>query len=97
MIQIDMEMPNRCDECPLSSLSNECPLINIDCDEEMGGRDLNCPLKEIPTGKWEIKDNMWWICSNCGCRTRMIKKYNVPNYCPACGAKMVEEHQGENK
>ena len=42
---IDIDLPNICDECPLSSLSNECPLLNIDCEEEMGGRDLNCPLK----------------------------------------------------
>ena len=49
-------------------------------------------LNDNPSGKWEIKDKMWWVCSNCGCRTRMMKKYNVPNYCPACGAKMESKN-----
>ena len=53
VIITNMDMPNRCDECPLSSLSNECPLLNIDCEEEMGGRDLNCPLKEVKECKAE--------------------------------------------
>lgn len=43
-----------------------------------------------PKGHWDIKDNMWWVCSACGCQTRMMKKYNVPNFCPACGADMRE-------
>ena len=46
--------------------------------------------QEPKVGHWYIEDKMWWVCSNCGCKTRMIKKYNVPNFCPACGAKMVE-------
>jgi rubrerythrin len=48
-----------------------------------------------PKGHWDIKDNMWWVCSACGCQTRMMKKYNVPNFCPACGAKMVEPQESE--
>lgn len=39
-----MEMPYRCDECPLVT-DNECPLLGIDVDEEEGSRDLRCPLK----------------------------------------------------
>ena len=46
-------------------------------------------------GHWDIKDNMWWVCSACGCQTRMMKKYNVPRFCPACGAKMVEPQESE--
>lgn len=46
--------------------------------------------QEPRKGHWDIKDNMWWVCSACGCKTRMIKKYNVPNFCPACGADMRE-------
>lgn len=46
-------------------------------------------------GHWDIKDNMWWVCSACGCQTRMMKKYNVPNFCPACGAKMVKPQESE--
>ena len=36
-------------------------------------------------------DNMWSECSECGNQVRTIKKYNVPNYCPACGARMDGE------
>ena len=60
-------------------------------------------IKELPSvtpqeprkGHWYIKDKLWWACSACGCQTRMMKKYNVPNFCPACGADMREE--SENK
>lgn len=63
---------------------------------------VNC-VKGMPSvtpqepreGHWDIKDNMWWVCSACGCQTRMMKKYNVPRFCPACGAKMVEPQESE--
>lgn len=51
--------------------------------------------KEPRKGHWNVKDNMWWVCSACGCQTRMMKKYNVPRFCPACGAKMVEPQESE--
>jgi rubrerythrin len=51
--------------------------------------------QEPRKGHWDIKDNMWWVCSACGCQTRMMKKYNVPRFCPACGAKMVEPQESE--
>lgn len=35
-----------------------------------------------------IPNGLFSTCSNCGNRTRIMKKYNIPNYCPACGAKM---------
>ena len=57
-------------------------------------------IRELPSvtpqprkGHWDIKDKMWWVCSACGCQTRMMKKYNVPNFCPACGAKMAESEE----
>lgn len=49
--------------------------------------------QEPRKGHWDIKDNMWWVCSACGCKTRMMKKYNVPNFCPACGADMRGEEE----
>lgn len=49
--------------------------------------------QEPRKGHWDIKDNMWWVCSACGCQTRMMKKYNVPNFCPACGADMRGEEE----
>ena len=51
-------------------------------------------LEQEPTGHWIIKDNMFWVCSECGCQTRMMKKYNTPNYCPACGVRIVEPQEG---
>ena len=53
--------------------------------------------QEPRKGHWNVKDNMWWVCSACGCQTRMIKKYNVPRFCPACGAKMIEPQKSEDK
>ena len=89
----NMEMPNRCDECPISSLSNECPFLHIDCDEEIGGRDENCPLKEVPTGEWIDNTHT----SGCGitfldyecdyCHEHTDTPYD---YCPNCGAKMIK-------
>lgn len=35
-----------------------------------------------------IPNGLFSTCSNCGNWTRIMKKYNIPNYCPACGAKM---------
>ena len=56
-----MDLPGRCDECPLA-LNSECPLIGIDTDEEEGSRDMNCPLKsadiveELEKIKKDIKE-----------------------------------------
>ena len=45
-----MEMPNRCDECQCA-VGSECPFLRVDVEEEMGSRDMNCPLVEIITCK----------------------------------------------
>ena len=71
-------------------INEEYPLTRADKEEIL--RTLTST--DRPAGEWEVKDNMWWACSNCGCRTRMMKKYNVPNYCPACGAKMAASTGG---
>lgn len=52
---LNIDLPNRCDECPLVT-NGECPLIGIDVDEEMGSRDLNCPLKSVDKMMEEIQD-----------------------------------------
>lgn len=35
-----------------------------------------------------IDRGLMWECSECGANTRIMKKYNIPNYCPCCGADM---------
>ena len=57
---------------------------------------LGCEYKEQEpkTGYWiehEIEGTLKWLeCSNCHCET----SYNVmQNYCPNCGAKMVEPQE----
>ena len=49
------------------------------------------------TGHWiehEIEDTLRWLeCSNCHCETHNVKH----NFCPKCGAKMVEKQESEVK
>lgn len=59
VIITDMDMPSRCDECPLV-VNSECPLIGIDVDEEMGSRDMNCPLKSADEMIEKIKALGTW-------------------------------------
>ena len=40
-----------------------------------------------PNGKWERFANEYKKCSNCG---KLVKFYRNYNYCPYCGAKMIE-------
>lgn len=49
------------------------------------------PYEEKPQGKYIPIDKLWLKCSNCGNLTRNLKKYNIPNFCPACGAEMFKE------
>lgn len=44
--------------------------------------------KYKPKGEWIKLDNLWVMCSKCRCSVRNIKKYNLPNFCPACGERM---------
>ena len=46
-------------------------------------------------GRWIDTDNYYrrWKCSECGYHTRDEE----PNYCPYCGAKMVEPQESEDK
>lgn len=43
----------------------------------------------LPKGHY-IQKGLMWECSNCGAGTRIMKKYNIPNFCPCCGADMRE-------
>ena len=39
-------------------------------------------------GEYISVDTLFVKCSICGNLTRVLKKYNMPNFCPACGADM---------
>lgn len=34
-------------------------------------------------------DGWWWYCSNCGVLPSEYDLYNVPNFCPDCGARVI--------
>lgn len=97
-----------CEECVsrkavIDTIYSECDGTKLDIDFAKVLL-LQRAIKKMPAvvpirskGHWDIKDNMWWVCSACGCQTRMMKKYNVPIYCPACGAKMVGPQESEDE
>lgn len=107
MIQIDMQMPERCGDC-FAMRTDEIGLESW-CSIEETKRDVYreeiktkrpdwCPLKEQEaveqkTGRWIYKkyDDMF-MCSSC-------RKYSIRNdypYCHWCGAKM-EQKDGDGE
>lgn len=59
-------------------------------------------VKPVKHGLWILKD-IWIECSNC--KKTLIKdkieeaavyENGLPEYCPRCGAKMDEKHEGKN-
>ena len=98
MIQIDIPMPDNCEECDERGIRQLlwCRLIHSGCAN--CGRHPKCPLKEVPSGKWMLERAIV-RCSNCGKGYK--EAFGKPsavtfNYCPNCGAKMGEEQTGEN-
>ena len=97
MIQIDMEIPTKCMwDCPLCREDGgSCQLVDIKTSDTH--RPSDCPLKEVPTGKWvrkfdSVGNVYYWQCDQCNSDSERTSRF-----CPHCGAKMVEEQQGENK
>lgn len=61
---------------------------------------VNAPTVEaepIRHAKWLpiYYDNQPMICACSLCDRRVINKYDLPRYCPTCGAKMDEEADNE--
>ena len=48
-----------------------------------------------PKGEYISVDKLFAKCSICGNLTRVLKKYNMPNFCPACGADMRGGEENE--
>lgn len=42
------------------------------------------------TGKWLFSQWDKWECSECG---HKVQLYDVRNFCPRCGAEMIEEEE----
>ena len=99
MIQIDMEMPKSCEECPFSNSSQDnCSLLWIDSIRHSS---TGCPLKEVSVGRWIKMENWMDVgirvkCSECG-QVFVLGDQVSRNYCGNCGAKMDKvEDDGTN-
>ena len=46
------------------------------------------PVKPARQKGYFINKGLMWECSECGAGTRIMKKYNIPNFCPCCGAEL---------
>ena len=99
MIQIDIPMPKNCIDCDEQGIryALDCKYLWSGCAN--CGRHPNCPIKEVPSGKW-IEHNgrgLDWEFTKYECGLCHEWTEYATNYCPSCGAKMVEEQTGENK
>ena len=111
MVQIDMEMPQDCEHCHFGyedyiTKESGCDLMDClpnspDCSAytPMGQRDKNCPLREVPKGKWvwvsstfdRTPCEMRFRCSNCHRETITHGQKPWGKFCPNCEAEMLEE------
>ena len=95
----DMEFPKRCLDCQLMGREKMyCqlhPRKDLNVVRVVSEKPEWCPLKEVPTGQWEWEWEMFGgetakefcYCSNC----KQGHYYDDDmNYCPNCGAKMIE-------
>lgn len=103
MVQIDMDMPKSCADCPCVEVQDGWCFVHNEALERMGNGYPNiysrpkwCPIHEPKKGKWIKADSQQYFrkhypcftCSECGYRKDSQKKWN---YCPNCGAEMREE------
>ena len=95
----DFGMPSRCEQCDMCSNRKldtfYCCITLKDVDIDSNKRDADCPLKELPSGKWIEKTDDWYgnttiECSNCH-KPCIAKSW----YCPNCGAKMDNHISGK--
>ena len=112
----NMEMPKSCYECRFSEPAysgNRCDnMIGHKYSEILSERVKDCPLKEVPSGKWIIKDGReegydiggmktWYIqikCNRCGFIKTAIEGHTGQyKYCPSCGSKMFEPQEARDK
>lgn len=97
-------VPGSCFDCDLHNYhfcdsTGNCIEQNMDDNT----RADDCPLKELPSGKWKHISyydggyGMNETCSNCGCTIHGQIFDLVDKYCPNCGCKMEsEDNNGSN-
>ena len=107
-LMIDIEKPKDCKECPFMGTDGIGTLSPMMCiaiwsrSHEVkhcikGKIRDDCPLREIPSGKWEHITyydggfGMNETCSNCGHTIHGQIFDLVDKYCPNCGTKMESE------
>ena len=103
MIQIDMDMPKCCADCPCGNAQDGWCYVHNEILERMENgypstetRPEWCPMKEVKHGKWiiEISDDghqATYRCSECGHQFKWVYDPHFPpvfNYCMKCGADM---------
>ena len=66
----------------------DMPTVNslLACNKELSNRIKSLPSAEPNTGHWSCDVNAIYHCSECGCETTWDY-----NFCPDCGACMIEE------
>ena len=106
MIELDIQMPENCLDCPMCD--GEYGYCHVDCNIDVGIEGINkrptdCPLKERKKGKFIGTEYdgyadgnpvpYEWQCSECGC----VFEEEEPtyNFCPNCGADMRGEQDGD--
>ena len=89
---VDMEMPQSCHFCDLSICKYNNTFWGDTKTDYRSDRHPDCPLKEVPNGKWIENDKGALICSECHTWFENDRK-EFMLFCPYCGAKM--EQKGE--
>jgi len=97
MIQIDMDMPKSCEDCPCGNAQDGWCYVHNEVLERMENgypstetRPDWCPMKEVKHGKWiSAKHDNVTKCSECNEEVCFVKK-RFFKYCPNCGAYMRE-------
>lgn len=90
MIQIDMEMPKTCRDCPFWKGAYGCPIVpgipawqEDIADNGSEKRSEHCPLEETVNKKPvepELKYGKWYVCG--ACKTNISQ---CDNFCRECG------------
>lgn len=106
MVMIDMDMPQSCEECPFGYVNyvtnfDGCELMDClpnspDCSAytPIGQRDKNCPLREVPKGKWISLDDFRGKYNDYGFKCSECDEHidYEASFCPNCGAYMGKEN-----